>query len=241
MPLRNQSLNKIIYNNKYVKQQFFLRYPADWVIKFHNTYLKRNIPSGRILDFGCGTGNNSVFFMDQGYEVYGADTAEASVPLIKINLQSRGHDGKYINRFRAISENCLSLPFKDNFFDIIVANQVLYYLSSREHIKDLCREFSRCLRPGGIVFFTMMGPKNYYIKNHTKKIHSGGIYEIKISDENHRLYGHSEFIYLVRSRKGLCSLFSQFEPIDIGYFDLSMLDIKSNFHFIFIGKNHKQL
>ena len=52
----NQMLeeNKTNYQNLYSKQEAFLRYPADWIIRFHNRYLGRVIPTGRVLDYGMG-------------------------------------------------------------------------------------------------------------------------------------------------------------------------------------------
>ena len=78
-------LNKEGYQIRYSKKQAFLQYPADWVIRFHNMYLKQYIPNGRILDYGCGSGNNSIFFIDQGYETYGIEVADSALNLIKAN------------------------------------------------------------------------------------------------------------------------------------------------------------
>ena len=95
-------INRQAYENLYSKQQAFLRYPANWVIQFHDIYLRPNIPSGRVLDYGCGAGNNSYFFIEQGYDVYGVDVAEAALPLIKRNLESRHLDASWNDRFSIV-------------------------------------------------------------------------------------------------------------------------------------------
>ena len=141
--------NQDNYEELYTKRQAFLRYPADWVIRFHNMYLRQNIPGGRVLDYGCGSGNNSVFFMEQGYEVHGVDVADESLALVKLNLEKGHLDPSIIDRFSIIPRDNVTLPFEDEFFDVVVSNQVLYYLPSEEHIKRVCQELSRCLRPGG--------------------------------------------------------------------------------------------
>jgi SAM-dependent methyltransferase len=199
-------------------------------------YMRDNLPTGRVLDYGCGGGNNSMFFIEQGYETYGVDVADAALPLIKTNLQSRHLDSNLIDRFSLIAPDSTVLPFESGFFDFILSNQVLYYLPSERHIRDVCRELSRCLRPGGAVFFTMMGPTNYYITHHAKQIHRGNIYEIAIDDHAHRLHGVREMIYLVKDSDELKNLFSEFECLSTGYFDQSMFDLKSAFHWIFIGQ-----
>lgn len=228
--------NRAIYEKEYESKRNFLRYPADWIIRFHNMYLRPNIPKGRILDYGCGSGNNSIFFIEQGYETYGVDVAVASPALVKANLQSRHLDPQLADRFSIISPDSTDLPFESASFDVILSNQVLYYLPSEEHIKKVCRELSRCLRPDGMVFFTMMGPRNHYISHHAKQIHGQRVYEIEIDDQSHRLYGLRELIYLVKDTDELVSLFSEFECVNIGYFDQSIGDLKSSFHYIFIGK-----
>ena len=100
----------------------------------------------------------------------------------------------------------------------------------------VCKEFSRILRPGGVVFFTMMGPKNNYITHHAVQIHQGKIYEIAIEDPAHRLYGDREFIYLVRDENELKLLFAEFECVTTGYCDQSMFDLTSCFHWIYVGR-----
>ena len=227
-------LNKEGYQIRYSQKQAFLRYPADWVIRFHNMYLKQYIPNGRILDYGCGSGNNSIFFIDQGYETYGVEVVDSALDLIKANIERNHYNSRLIERFLIIPPDSCVLPFGDGFFDVIVSNQVLYYLASEQHIKKICKEFVRCLCPGGIVLFTMMGPKNYYITNHVRKIHNGNIYEIVIGPP-HRLSGIQQFIYVVRDENELNGLFSDFECVSIGYFDQSMFDMKSNFHGIYVG------
>ena len=228
--------NQKNYQELYSHGQAFLQYPADWVIRFHNMYLKQTVPTGRTLDYGCGGGNNSMFLIKKGYGTYGVDVAPASLGLIKANLQSKGFDLDLAERFSLITPDSTSLPFESGFFDFVLSNQVLYYLPSEEHIRRVCAELSRCLRPGGVVFFTMMGPKNYYITRHTKRILNERVHEIRIDDPLHRLHGVLELIYLVRDENDLKDLFSEFECVSTGYFDQSMFDMESNFHWIFVGR-----
>ena len=231
-----QDTNKETYEKIYSKQEIFLRYPADWVIRFHNMYLKENLPTGRVLDYSCGSGNNSIFFIRNGYDVHGVEVTDSATELIKLNLESNNLDLSYLDRFQIVDLPWDRLPFEDNFFDFILCNQVLYYLPSEEEIQRVCREFSRCLKPGGIVFFTMMGPTNYYIRFHAKQIHDGRVYEIKFDDPAHRLHGLHVMVYLVRDEDDLKSLFSEFECITTGHIDQGMFDMKSNFHWIFVGQ-----
>jgi len=236
-PRQMEDTNKDTYQNFYEAQkQAFLRYPADWVIRFHNMYLKEHLPSGRILDYGYGSGNNSIFLIPNGYDVDGVEVAESAPDLVKLNLEKNDLDAsKYLDKYQVLPLPWDRLPFEDNTFDMVLCNQVLYYLASEEEIRRVCREFSRCLKPGGIVFFTMYGPTSYYIRYHTKQIHDRRIYEIDIDDPKHRLYGLHEMVYLVRDEEDLKDLFSDFECVTTGYFDQRMFDL-DNFHWIFAGR-----
>jgi SAM-dependent methyltransferase len=227
--------NKETYENLYSKREAFLRYPADWVIRFHNMYMRDNLNSGRVLDYGCGSANNSVFFIKQGYEVWGVDVAKNFKDLVEKNFTLHHIDKSLLDNFFLTTTDDIELPFEDGFFDFIISNQVLYYLSSEERIKKVCKELYRCLRPGGVVFFTVMGPRNYYMTEKTKKIH-GKVHEIEFDDPKHRLFGLKEMIYLVETEKELKELFSDFECITTGYFDQRMFDVTSNCHWIFAGK-----
>ena len=224
------------YEDLYSKDEAFLRFPADWVIRFHNMYMKDNIPSGKILDYGCGSGNNSVFFLKNNYQVWGVDVAKNSPSLVKRNFEFHNINMENLKNFSVIPPDNTKLPFEDGFFDFIISNQVLYYLPSEEQIKAVVKELYRCLKPGGAVFFTMLGPKSYYIKEKTKQIHEGKIHEVVIDDPNHRLNGLHEMIYLVETEDELKNLFGDFETITTGYFDQKLFDVTSNFHWIFAGE-----
>lgn len=174
--------------------------------------------------------------MEQGYDVYGVDVAEGAVDQIRANLQMRGLDLKALERFQILPADATSLPFDDGFFDIVVSNQVLYYLATKARIRKICGELARVLRPDGIVFFTMYGSYNYYMTHHTKQIHNGETYEVRIEDPAHRLCGLKELVYVVRDEAELKDLFSDFGWLTTGYYDQAMFDMHSTFHWIFVGK-----
>ena len=215
------------YKNIYSERKTFLRYPADWIIRFHNMYLRPHLPTGRVLDFGCGSGNNMKFLLDQGYDVRGTDITDSVLPLCEEN----GVDAAAVT---ITSPDEITLPFDDGF-DLILSNQVLYFLGQPDRIKQTCNELDRLLRPGGITFFTMMGAKNYCVAEGYAKPREDGLHELKIEGD-HRLTGFHQLFHIVSDEQSLVDLFDMFEPISVGYFDQSMLTMSSNFHWIFIGR-----
>lgn len=236
-PAEILDVNLNYYESHYSKEEIFMRYPADWIIRFHNMFLNKNISAdGAILDYGCGSGNNSIFFMQKGYSVSGVDVVPSFKDLIAKNFELHNIDTSALANFSLIDPDTASLDFPDNHFDFVLSNQVLYYLPSEQHLKKVCVEIKRVLRPGGFVFFTMIGPRSYYVTHHLKQVHGERVYEISIEDKNHRLYGTRELILIVRDEADLCGLFDMFEPVTVGYFDQRMFDLYSNFHYIFVGK-----
>lgn len=217
--------NVATFNAIYSTKRSFLRYPADWVVRFHAHWLRANIPEGRVLDFGCGSGNNLAFFQNQGYETVATEVAPAVLPLIEENAPgARVH----------ILEPCPArLPFPDGSFDVAVANQVLYFLADRNRIRHIAAELARVLRPGGVLFATMMGPRNYWITDHGREI-APDTYAIHL--DSARLGHRRDVVYIARDEDHLRSLFPGLRPLTVGWFEQAMFELKSNFHWIYVGR-----
>ena len=99
------------------------------------------------------------------------------------------------------------------------------------------------LKPGGYVFFTMMGAKHEYYKYFCdKRKSSDGLYKVDLSsDKNYRkrqkqsIYYH--YINFTKSEKDLKNKFRLFKPLKIGYYDGSLTSTKESLHhYTFLGK-----
>ena len=97
------------------------------------------LKNGKILDFGCGTGNYLEALSNlTDNQFYGID---ASSDMIEIARK------KKIKAHFNISTH-KSLPFPDEFFDFIYIIDVLQHIPGHE-LKQLICEISRVLKPGG--------------------------------------------------------------------------------------------
>ena len=108
-------------------------------------YLPRVIDFGgysgqRVLDVGCGVGNDLSRFASGGAQVVGVDLAEHSIELARKNFAQRGLNGD----FRVM--NGEELEFSDNSFDLVYCHTVLHFTPAPER---MIREIHRVLRPGG--------------------------------------------------------------------------------------------
>lgn len=98
-------------------------------------YLSRFLPrSGRVLDFGSGTGDQAAQLKRMGYEVEAVDV-ESSAYRNQTVFPVTFYDGR-------------NLPFSGQAFDAIFSSNVL------EHVRDVAginRELQRVLKPGGVM------------------------------------------------------------------------------------------
>ncbi len=73
-------MNTIDYYNENAKEYFDTTIKAD-MNKAYELFLKNIIQGGYILDFGCGSGRDSKYFLDLGYKV---DAIDGSSELCKL-------------------------------------------------------------------------------------------------------------------------------------------------------------
>lgn len=109
----------------------------------------------RILELGSGTGklwnyfNPAVF---RNREVFLTDKSPGMVESIRSRL------GK---TFNCLTAECESIPFKDDCFDMVIANHVLFYVNSLDRSLE---EITRVLNRDGKLYATA------YSENHMKEI-----------------------------------------------------------------------
>jgi ubiquinone/menaquinone biosynthesis C-methylase UbiE len=90
----------------------------------------------KMLDVGCGAGNNLTFFLDKGCEGYGIDVTEDMVDLAKENLTRCGYKNVPIK----IGSNN-NIPFEDDYFDVLISVNTLHYSEGLSGIEQSLREF----------------------------------------------------------------------------------------------------
>jgi tellurite methyltransferase len=112
--------------------------------------LKGRITSGmRILDAGCGSGRNLVYFLREGYEVYAADADRQAVEGVRA-LARRFAPALPASNFRV--EPVEHMSFDDACADVVVSNTVLHFARDDAHFEEMLRGSWRVLKPGGLFF-----------------------------------------------------------------------------------------
>jgi SAM-dependent methyltransferase len=113
----------------------------------------RIAPGMRILDAGCGSGRNLVYFLRQGYEVYAADMDAGAVESVRA-FAGRVAPALPASNFRV--ESVEQMSFDDACADVVISNTVFHFARDDAHFETMLRGSWRVLRPGGL-FFCRLG------------------------------------------------------------------------------------
>lgn len=109
----------------------------------------RLVPGMRVLDAGCGSGRNLIYFLRNGYEVFGVDQSEESILEVrKLASVLAPHLG--VDNFRV--EPVERMSFASDTFDVVLSSAVLHFARNEERWQAMMDEMWRVLRPGGIFF-----------------------------------------------------------------------------------------
>jgi SAM-dependent methyltransferase len=103
----------------------------------------------RVLDAGCGAGRNLVYFLREGYEVFGADLDARAVDSTR-RLAARLAPGLPAGNFRV--EAIEEMSFPDGFADVVLSSAVLHFARGDDQFLAMLRGAWRVLKPGGLLF-----------------------------------------------------------------------------------------
>lgn len=118
-------------------------YLFDQILK--NQFSKETI----ILDAGCGSGRNVIYFLRQGNQVYGVDQNSHAINYLRALAADLAPQLSSDNFKESRIE---SLPFADEKFDLVISNAVLHFAEDENHFNQMVREMWRVLKSGGMLF-----------------------------------------------------------------------------------------
>lgn len=122
------------------------RPPADTPYSLEYAYhLLGDVRGLRIVDFGCGSGANSVQLANRGAHVWAVDISEDLIRIASRRMAVNGREGGV----QFIVGSAHDLPFPDSSIDIVFGIAILHHLD----LKLVSREVHRVLRPGGRAIF----------------------------------------------------------------------------------------
>jgi SAM-dependent methyltransferase len=129
-----------------------LRFPDEFVVKM---FFKEKLDarSGRVLELGCGSGNNLVLFKSFNWDVTGLDISRSALANALHNLNGSGR----------LVQCDLAMDFPDlgeDVFDAILLPSVNYYLPRSSFIRLLAECRSR-IKPGALFYIRSRRPDDW--------------------------------------------------------------------------------
>jgi tellurite methyltransferase len=110
----------------------------------------RIAPGMRIFDAGCGAGRNLVYFLREGYQVFGVDTDTRAVEDLR-RIAASLSPALPAENFRVeLLEASSSFP--DDFVDVVLSSAVLHFARNHDHFLAMLSGTWRVLKPGGLFF-----------------------------------------------------------------------------------------
>ncbi len=105
-----------------------------------------SLPGKRLLEIGCGLGNDLCALARRGLDVTGIDIAPKAVEMTRRHLEVRGLPG------RAEVQNCESLTLDNETFDVVYSSGVIQHTADIQAAVD---EIFRVLKPGGTLVIVL--------------------------------------------------------------------------------------
>ena len=150
---------KEYYNDSYANSQLDLDERSNTFSKISDLW-KETTSQTRVLDIGCGAGSVSGELVRRGHKVYGLDIMTEAVT----RARKRGIHAEIYD------VNDVPLPFKDGFFDCILALDILEHLF---HPLSLLRDMRRVLSPSGYAIIFL--PLHFDIRQRLRILAGKGI------------------------------------------------------------------
>jgi len=150
-----------IWEAIYSKNENLLAYPDDVLVRISYRLLEKD-KHKKLLDYGFGGASNLIHFAKQGYQVSGVEVSESAIHLASKRCEDMGVQAQ----LRSVKDG--NIPFPDQYFDVVVAWQVLLY-NDWTTFPNAMAEIDRVLKPGGL-FIGTMGAVGDYSHTHSKSL-----------------------------------------------------------------------
>jgi SAM-dependent methyltransferase len=163
---------EIPYIQYYGKRDHLNVYPAEFIVRtllgnYPDLQIDRECYAGsKLLDLGFGDGRNMPLFHNLGFKVSGVEISYEINQLAKERLDCLGFTGEF-----KVGDNT-SIPYKDQFFDFIVACHSCYYVNENSSFDENLQEVSRVLKRKGI-FIASLPMRDNFIFNEAEYLSDG--------------------------------------------------------------------
>ncbi|MDQ3087332.1 MAG: class I SAM-dependent methyltransferase [Acidobacteriota bacterium] len=121
-----------------------------------------------ILDAGCGGGRNLIYFLRNGYRVFGIDQNDEAIWQVRLLAKTLAPNLPPENFQTSAVEK---MPFPEKHFDAVISSAVLHFARNETHFNQMLGEMWRVLKPKGLFFARMAS--SIGIENRIKPVGGG--------------------------------------------------------------------
>jgi len=176
----------VSWEEEYSKGNALNKYPFDFVVSltfnlFGHVEDKAQV---KILDVGCGAGNNSVFFAREGFDVYGIDGSNTAIEYIQKIFQEEKLTGIFEQMY---FKDIIKI---DNKFDLILDRESICTLEWNDVVETYSL-ISKKLKGDGY-FISFFYNKKHPDTKYLKKTDNGHTYY----DPENNVFGNSKRVTL---------------------------------------------
>jgi ubiquinone/menaquinone biosynthesis C-methylase UbiE len=212
-----------VWNKKNLKKNaIYSHYPTTSILRslFTDSYYKHSHKikkNDKILDIGTLYTNNLMSFHERKCKLYATEVTNESVKIAQKILKK-----KNISCIVKKGTN-QRLPFKSNFFNLVLSINVIHYEESDDDIGKSLLEYKRVLKPGGCLIVETIAKKHFMNKKlkKTKK----NIFILKLKSD----FRNNQKFYFFSSKKNIREKFKIFKKVEIA--EILELYPKKKLHF----------
>lgn len=140
--------SELYWNNIHVNYDRGKIKVDDWLDRFESIIAGCE---GRVLDLGCGGGNDTLYFIEKGKKVIACDQSVNAIQNIQKNFPE------------VLEARCFNMldgfEFEDNSFEIVCTDLSLHYFREAD-TRRILNEIRRILIPGGHLFVRVNSVKD---------------------------------------------------------------------------------
>jgi ubiquinone/menaquinone biosynthesis C-methylase UbiE len=159
-----EASRKGAWDESYDRNENFVFYPGEEVIRFVSRHLRRRVAldnvidvlpgaaNQRVIDIGCGIGRTLVFGVSMGLDMHGIDLSDSAINVARqwlAKLQYKVPDDK------VVAADIRKLPWPDRYFAHAMSDSVLDSMTF-EIAQQGVAEIARVTYPGGLFYCSLI-------------------------------------------------------------------------------------
>jgi ubiquinone/menaquinone biosynthesis C-methylase UbiE len=179
--------NGAVWEDIYSNGKSINRVPYTEVLTFIARMFKGEYVNKKILEIGCGVGNNLLFASwEYGFDVYGIDISSTAIQVAKDNFHTKGI------KYSVLSVgDAMSLEFDNNYFDAVIERGGSLQCSTFDKGKKIVEEVYSVLKKNGYFYTTITS------QDHNGKYLGNGAFKNDDHDGIRQFYSNHQILELL--------------------------------------------